>query len=165
MPTDPQPPHLTQGGNPLWAIPLSALSNTRDRPLFSSSRRPPPSVVAPIIVPKAVVIAKAKDPERPQLALVGTIAHDDERFGIFLNQSTATALRLKVGEDFQGWILREVEGREAKLEKDRQTVVLSLPQPGAMPAMGEPPMMTGLQPKPGQPSPEPRRRGQPGRQM
>jgi len=98
--------------------------------------------------------------------LVGTISHDNERFGIFLNQSTATALRLKVGEDFQGWILREVQAREATLEKDRQTVVLALPQPGATQATGVPALTMGSQP--GQPqlaSPEQRRRGQPGRQM
>ena len=36
------------GGNPLWSIPLSALSATRERPIFSASRRPPqPAVVAP----------------------------------------------------------------------------------------------------------------------
>src|SRR5262245_5386505 len=33
-------------GNPLWAIPLSALSATRDRPLFTPSRRAPAPVVA-----------------------------------------------------------------------------------------------------------------------
>lgn len=27
--------------NPLWAIPLKQLSNTRERPIFSPSRRPP----------------------------------------------------------------------------------------------------------------------------
>src|SRR5258708_33146709 len=32
-------------GNPLWAVPLDALSMTRERPLFSPSRRPPPPVV------------------------------------------------------------------------------------------------------------------------
>lgn len=168
LPTAPQPSRPTPSGNPLWAIPLSTLSNTRDRPIFSSSRRPVPSAVAPVIVPKPAVVAKAKEPERPQLALVGTIAHDDERFGIFLNQSTATALRLKVGEDFQGWILREVQAREATLEKDRQTVVLALPQPGATPAAGVSALTMGSQARPGQPqpgSPEQRRRGQPGRQM
>ena len=62
--------------------------------------------------------------------MVGTIASDDEGFGIFLDQSTKAVLRLKVGEDFQGWKLRSVQGREATLEKDRQVVTLALPQPG-----------------------------------
>src|SRR5262249_52823969 len=29
-------------GNPLWALPLKQLSMTRERPVFSPSRRPPP---------------------------------------------------------------------------------------------------------------------------
>ena len=33
-------------GNPLWTIPLESLRETRDRPLFSATRRPPPPVVA-----------------------------------------------------------------------------------------------------------------------
>jgi len=33
-------------GNPLWAIPLSGLSATRDRPLFTPSRRAPAAAVA-----------------------------------------------------------------------------------------------------------------------
>lgn len=117
--------------NPLWAIPLTALSGTRDRPIFSSSRRPPPPAVAPAAIPKVAAVPKPREPERPQLSLVGTIASGDEGFGIFLDQSTKAALRLKVGEDFQGWKLRSVQGREATLEKDQQVVILDLPQPSA----------------------------------
>ena len=69
------------------------------------------------------------EPERPPLSLVGTIASDDEGFGIFLDQSTKAVFRLKVGEDYQGWKLRSVQGREATLEKDQQVVPLALPQP------------------------------------
>jgi hypothetical protein len=29
-------------GNPLWAVPIKDLSQTRDRPIFTPSRRPPP---------------------------------------------------------------------------------------------------------------------------
>jgi hypothetical protein len=116
--------------NPLWAIPLSALSGTRDRPIFSASRRPIPPAVAPAAVPKVAAVPRPREPERPQLSLVGTIASGDEGFGIFLEQSTKAALRLKVGDDYQGWKLRSVHGREATLEKDQQVVTLALPQPG-----------------------------------
>lgn len=115
--------------NPLWAIPLAQLPNTRDRPIFSPSRRPPPPAVAPAAVPKVAAVAKPREPERPQVSLVGTIASDDEGFGIFLDQSTKAVFRLKVGEDYQGWKLRSVQGREAVLEKDQQVVPLALPQP------------------------------------
>jgi general secretion pathway protein N len=69
--------------------------------------------------------------------LVGTIASGDEGFGIFLDPSTSAALRLKVGEDYQGWKLLLIQGREATMAKDQQGAVLSLPQPGGGPAAGE----------------------------
>jgi hypothetical protein len=117
--------------NPLWAIPLAQLPNTRDRPIFSPSRRPPPPAVAPAAIPKVAAVAKPREPERPQVSLVGTIASDDEGFGIFLDQSTKAVFRLRVGEDYQGWKLRSVQGREAVLERDQQVVPLALPQPSA----------------------------------
>jgi len=117
--------------NPLWGIPLTKLPVTRDRPIFSASRRPPPSAVAPAAVSKVVAAPKSSEPERPQLSLIGTIVSDDEGFGIFLDQSTKLVIRLKVDENYQGWRLRSVQGREATLEKDQQVVTLPLPQPGA----------------------------------
>jgi len=74
--------------------------------------------------------AEAGTGRAPQLSLVGTITGDDQSFGIFVDRSTKAALRLKLGEDYQGWTLRSVQGREATLERDQQTAVLGLPQPG-----------------------------------
>jgi hypothetical protein len=125
-------PEPTPSANPLWAIPLATLSNTRERPIFSSSRRPPPAAVATVSAAKAPPPPpKPPTVDRPQLSLVGTIAGSDESFGIFLDQVTKAALRLKLGEDYQGWKLRSVQGREVTLERDQQTTILSLPQPGA----------------------------------
>jgi hypothetical protein len=123
--------------NPLWAIPLAQLSATRERPIFSPSRRPPPVAVAaePTTIKAAPV--RKKEAEAPQFALVGTIASDQDGFGIFLDQSTKEALRLKIGEDYQGWKLRAIRGREVTLEKDQLTAVLTLPQPDAAHPAGE----------------------------
>lgn len=124
----------TPSANPLWAIPLAALSNTRARPVFSSSRRPPPAAVAP------GPVAKSAPPppriERPQLSLVGTVVGDDVSFGVFIDPATQAALRLKIGDDFQGWKLRSVKGREVTLTHDEQTATLSLPKPDAVNATG-----------------------------
>ncbi|MET0678316.1 MAG: hypothetical protein ABW175_21160 [Bradyrhizobium sp.] len=130
LPTPP-PPARPLSANPLWAIPLATLTDTRERPIFTASRRPP-------IQEAPVAIARPTAPppppprvERPPLLLVGTVAGDSESFGIFVDRSTSTALRLKLGEDYQGWRLRNVRGRDVALERDQQTVVLSLPEPGA----------------------------------
>ncbi|MCC8955837.1 hypothetical protein H8B02_21105 [Bradyrhizobium sp. Pear77] len=116
--------------NPLWGIPLKTLSNTRDRPVFSPSRRPPPAVVAEPEVSKPPPPPRKVAIEPPPLSLVGTISGDDESFGIFLDQSNKTALRLKIGDEFQGWKLRTIKGREVTMQKDEQGAVLTLPQPG-----------------------------------
>jgi len=114
----------------LWAIPLAQLPVTRERPIFSPSRRPPPAAVAADLVAEAPrAPPPPQEPERPDLELVGTIASGDEGFGIFLDQSTKTPLRLKVGEDYQGWKLRSVRGREATLVRDQQAAIMTLPQP------------------------------------
>jgi hypothetical protein len=120
-----------RSANPLWAIPLATLMTTRDRPIFSPSRRPPPPAVAPAPVASAPPPPKPARVERPQLALVGTIAGPEQSFGIFVDQTTKAALRLRIGEEYQGWRLRSVAPRDVTLEHDEQTAVLSLPSPDA----------------------------------
>ena len=126
----PAPAPRPLSANPLWGIPLKALSNTRDRPVFSPSRRPPPAVVAEPAESKPPPPRRAEI-EPPPLSLVGTIAGGDESFGIFLDQSTKAALRLKIGDDFQGWKLRTISGREVTMVKDEQGALLTLPRPGS----------------------------------
>jgi hypothetical protein len=125
----PAPPPRTPSANPLWGIPLAQLSGTRERPIFSASRRPPP-VAAAAETASVKPPPRKKEIEPPQLSLVGTIVSIDEGFGIFIDQSTKAAVRLKVGEDHQGWKLRQIRGREVTMEKDERSAVLTLPQPG-----------------------------------
>jgi hypothetical protein len=116
--------------NPLWGMPLKQFTVTRERPIFLPSRRPPAAPPAPVTVAKVVAPPKPKEPEKPQLSLVGTIAGDDARFGIFVDQASKAVLRLKQGEDFQGWQLRSIQSREASFQKNQLNFVVSLPQPG-----------------------------------
>jgi general secretion pathway protein N len=116
--------------NPLWEMPLKQFSVTRDRPIFLPSRRPPAPPAPAVTVSKVVAPPKPKEPEQPQLSLVGTISGDDAGFGIFVDQATKNVLRLKVGEDFQGWQLRSIQAREASFQKNQLTFVVALPQPG-----------------------------------
>jgi general secretion pathway protein N len=119
------------GGNPLWALPLTQLSITRDRPIFSPSRRPPPPATPTYVAPVAVRSPpKPVEPERPTITLLGTILGSTESIGIFFNPATRDIVRLRVGEDHDGWALRSIKTREATLVKDRERVVLELPPPG-----------------------------------
>lgn len=121
-------PERGQIANPLWAIPIGSLSITRDRPLFTPSRRPPaPAVVPPPPVVQPKVAARPAEPEHPKLTLIGTVVGEAEGIGVFLDQSTQGFVRLKTGEGHSGWILRSVKPRAATLEKEHQTETLSLP--------------------------------------
>jgi hypothetical protein len=126
-------------GNPLWGIPLKGLTATRERPIFSPSRRPPPPApIGPIAALGNNAGAK-REPDRPQLKLVGTVIGEKESIGVFLNQTTKDAIRLKPGEKHEGWTLESVHGREATFQKNQQTVVLTLPPPGSEQSAAIPP--------------------------
>ncbi len=116
-------------GNPLWGISLESLHATRERPLFSPSRRPPmPAAIAP--PPEPVKAAAAPvEPEQPPLNLLGVVTGTVDGYAVFLNTTTHDIVRLKTGEGHDGWILQSVSGREVVLEKDHRTAVVSLPQP------------------------------------
>lgn len=123
-------------GNPLWAIPLSRLTATRERPLFAPTRLPPP--VAAIAKPAAPTAPPPRpvEPETPQLSLVGTVV-GRERMGLFIDSATKAVLRLKAGENHKGWILRAVSRHQVELARGLDVTVLDLPSPdmkaGALP--------------------------------
>jgi general secretion pathway protein N len=131
-------------GNPLWAVPMQALSATRDRPIFSPSRRPPspPAIVqaAPAPPPPS---PKPAEPERPPLSILGTVVGRDDGIAIFMEDAGKNVLRLHAGQDYAGWVLRTVERREVKFVKGTTTARLSLPaareEPAAAPTAGAPP--------------------------
>ena len=125
-------------GNPLWALPLERLSITRERPIFSPSRRPPtpaPTYVAPVAVRQP---AKPPEPERPAVSLIGTVIGTDVQIGIFLEKATHNVVRLHLGEEYQGWVLRLVKAREVTLVKDVEQTLAFDPPPGEAPAVRGP---------------------------
>ncbi len=112
--------------NPLWGIPLEQLSATRERPLFSPSRRPPPTEAPLPAVVEAPVMQEPPAPERPQLALVGTVVNGDRGLAVFVDTSSKTPLRIRTGADYQGWTLRLVEARSVTLQRGEDVTVLTL---------------------------------------
>ena len=113
-------------GNPLWAIPLRALTETRDRPLFSPSRRPPPAAViaAPIVAPRPQPPAA---PDHPPLTLVGTVVGGRQAIGVFVDEASKSIVRLRIGQNHDGWILRAVHERDAVFDDRRREAILALP--------------------------------------
>ena len=112
------------GDNALWSIPLVSLTATRERPVFSPTRRPPPILIKP-------APTEAASTGQPSLALVGAIAGENDGIAIFLDGSTKNIIRMKTGESHGGWTLRAVKAREAILESEQKTATLTLPSPPA----------------------------------
>jgi general secretion pathway protein N len=119
---------LPVSGNPLWSVPLSVLTATQERPIFSASRRPPPRVVAgPRIEPVNLPVPpKPADPEHPPLALIGAVVGDNDAIAVFLDRANQGIVRLRAGETHAGWELSSVLPREVTLKKANQTEVLVL---------------------------------------
>lgn len=121
-------------GNPLWSLPLDKLSVTRDRPLFSASRRPPPPVVASAAPPPAPVDTKPAAPEPPPFKLLGTIVGVEARIALLKDRATSLVLRIHEGDAQSGWRALKVAARSIVLGKGTDTVTLQLPKPGEAPA-------------------------------
>src|SRR4051812_43048201 len=142
-------PKLPVSGNPLWSIPLSVLTATQERPIFSASRRPPPRAVAgPPVQPAIVPVAKPAEPERPALALIGAVVGESDAIAVFLDRTNQKIVRLRAGDAHAGWVLSSVLGREVTLKKAEQTEVLVLQRqegPGS-PAMSSIPGLPGVPP-------------------
>jgi len=117
-------------GNPLWAIQLGSLKTTGERPIFSPTRRPS----APVVLPVAVAAPpppppKPAEPVPLRLTLLGTVVAGDRGIAICLDPVTGATIRVRSGEDFEGWSLRSVQAREATFEKAEQRALLALPSP------------------------------------
>jgi hypothetical protein len=127
-PTPAIPADRVPSPNPLWAIPLAQLTVTRERPLFSASRRPPPAVIAKAAPAPAGPPPKPAQPDKPPLVLVGTVTGEGQAIGLFANPADRSVVRLKTGQDHKGWMLRTVQPRQAVLAKGPQIAVLELPR-------------------------------------
>jgi general secretion pathway protein N len=132
-------------GNPLWAIPLSVLTATQERPIFSASRRPPQRAVA---VPADQVSApppqKAAAPERLSLALIGAVVGESDAIAVFLDQTNQKIVRLRQGESHAGWELSSVQPREVTFRKADRTEVLALKRQDGAAGVAEAPAVPGL---------------------
>jgi general secretion pathway protein N len=129
-------PAQARGGNPLWAVPLAELSATSERPIFTPTRRPsrPAATEAPATSTPQQAQAM---PDKPALSLLGTVTDADGAggIGIFIDDIAKRAMRLKAGEQHEGWALRRVQRGRVVLEKNGTRVTLVLaPRDSAPPA-------------------------------
>jgi hypothetical protein len=106
--------------SPLAAQPLDHLSATRERPLFSASRRPPPPPPAPIIS------APLPPPAPPNVTLVGIVMDADEARAIVQSGPKNEIRRVRIGDDIGGWKVSQIEGRRLVLSLDSRMATFTM---------------------------------------
>jgi hypothetical protein len=108
--------------NPLAAQPLEAMSATRDRPLFSPTRRPPPP-------PPQIVAAPPPPPpppEPPSVLLVGVVMDGEEAKALVRFTAVNKVIHAKIGDDIEGWKVAQIEGRKLVLSLDGRLATFTM---------------------------------------
>lgn len=96
--------------------PLERLQETRDRPLFSPTRRPPAVVAAPEAPPPIVESASLP------FDLTGIALGGDAPIAILHNKTTNEEVRLRQGDKIETWQLEQVADHYILLRGDRRRV-------------------------------------------
>ena len=107
--------------NPLHEQSLDRLSVTRDRPLFSPSRRPP----APPPPPVERVAEPAPPPPPPDVTLFGVVV-DGEGARAIIRSGAAKMARVQIGDDIGGWKVSQIDGRRLVLSLDGRLATFTL---------------------------------------
>jgi hypothetical protein len=105
--------------SPLAALSLERFSVTRERPLFSPNRRPPP-------VPPAPVVSRPSPPAPPKVTLLGTVMDADEARALVSVGTPDKMLRVRIGDEIEGWKVTQIEQRSLVLSLDNRTTTFTL---------------------------------------
>jgi general secretion pathway protein N len=139
-PVDPSgAPSAATLANPLASLPLESLSATRDRPLFTPSRRPPPPPPAAPVV-RAV---EATPVPPPSVVLLGIVTESNEARAMVRSDPSGKVVRARLGDEIGGWKVTQIEPRRLVLSIDDRSVSFYLfARTGAKAAAGRAPTRT-----------------------
>jgi hypothetical protein len=100
--------------NPIVAQSIDSLSATRERPLFSPTRRPPaPPAAAPAPIVRRA--AAAPPPSPPGVVLLGVVIGADAARAFVRSEPPDKTLRVGIGDDIGGWKVSQIERHELVL--------------------------------------------------
>jgi len=99
---------------------LEALRATRERPLFSPTRRAPPPILAK---PPAAV-------QQPPDVVLSAVIIGTEVEIAFLKRGKDKAFPVRTGADVDGWAVTEIAPRHVVLENNSRLVTLEFPKRG-----------------------------------
>jgi general secretion pathway protein N len=100
--------------SPLAGQKLEHLSATRERPLFSPTRRPPPA--PPTIVQGPPT--PPPPPPPPDVALLGVVMDGEQARAVIRASPADKMTRVTIGDDVGGWKVAQIEGRKLVLSLD-----------------------------------------------
>jgi hypothetical protein len=104
--------------NPLAAHSLDEFAATRDRPLFTPSRRPPPLPMAHSVEPRLA--------PPPNLTLFGILVDAEGPSAIVRDTPSGKAVRVRVGDDLDGWKIAQIDDRQLVLSFDGRSVTFTI---------------------------------------
>jgi hypothetical protein len=124
----PAPVHAGQStpDNPVAAQSLERLSATRERPLFSPTRRPPAPPPAPVAISRPAPVP----PPPPNVALFGIVTDAQGPFAM-VRIGAGKILRLRPGDDVAGWRVGAIEPRRLTLSNGARSASFDLFGPSA----------------------------------
>lgn len=112
----PNPPGFATSGNPVAEIPLDRLSATRERPLFSPSRRPPsrrqPAPMAHVEKPPPPSPASP-----PSVALFGIVVGVEGPRAFIATGPSERIIWVRPGDDVNGWKVTDISERRLVLSR------------------------------------------------
>jgi type II secretory pathway component PulC len=121
--------------NPLAVHSLDRMSATRERPVFSPSRRPPAPPPQPIVQ----LPSPSPPPAPPNMSLFGVVLEANEARAVVRIAPKNDIVRLRVGEEIGGWKVTQIERRRLVLSLDDRSATFTLfDGQGPKPPIGRP---------------------------
>jgi general secretion pathway protein N len=110
--------------NPMASSPLERFAATRERPLFSEGRRPPPSRVEADRAPEPP--PKAEPPEPPRVTVVGVLRNEQGTRALVRPKPADKVREVRVGDEIGGWKVEEIGPRRVILASETRTKAFTL---------------------------------------
>ncbi len=111
---EPPPGQGEVAASPLAGQKLEHLSATRERPLFSPTRRPPPAPPTIVQGPPP----PPPPPPPPDVALLGVVMDGEQARAVIRASPADKMTRVTIGDDVGGWKVAQIEGRKLVLSLD-----------------------------------------------
>jgi hypothetical protein len=117
-------------GNPIAEVRFDRLSETRDRPVFSPSRRPPPPPALPAVAARVERAPQAVPVSPPGVALFGIVVGEQGARAFIATGADGQIIGVRPGDDVSGWTVSAITQRNLVLSHAERSATFTLFSPG-----------------------------------